>query len=92
MAKQPFLCPNKSAFPLSISSTLVEVGKWLGHNKERKQDIELSGRVCITQTSGQPLLTVYSAELCDTDVHSPDHKGDENIIKKSSWIYVNVPF
>lgn len=39
----------------------------LGNNKERKQDIELGGGVCMARIAGHPLLSVYS-EPSDTDM------------------------
>lgn len=39
----------------------------LGNNKERKQDIELGGGVCMARIAGHPLLSVYS-EPGDTDL------------------------
>lgn len=60
-----FSSADKSAFPLSILSTLAVVGEMLGWEtiRKRKQDIELSGRVCITQTSGAPITQCLSSRV-----------------------------
>lgn len=94
-----FPCSNRSAFPLSILSTLVEEGKcWAGTQwgKEAGHWIKWTS-LYYTDFRACALLSFYSPELCDTDVQHLltwkskakkwwKHDG------KISLIYVNLPF